>query len=937
MNALVKKEIRLLLPAWITAMLLVFAPIPIGMMIEGDCATEVTAVRLAFAVGVASVILGLTGFGREVSSRTFSLLLAQPRSRRELWRAKIGVLMAALIPLGLFLVLVHQVFVPRPMVSSSIRQTIAMVWALTICATVTGGLWTTLLFRQLIAAFWISVVVPFAIFAAAMQPEDESTRGRLATVLLLAYSVAGYLFARWQFLRAQDTAWTGGDVTLRGIAKWLPWTCTATARKQSHPLLALLSKELQFQQINFLLGGVLLLVQIAVLIAQKLIKHEERTALQMMLEGFWGIWLVMPLLVGSSAVAEERKLGMMETQLCLPVSRGRQFAMKALVTLLCGTLLGAAVPVALALGHQMGPGEVDHGFLWGWPLSCALLALVAFYASTLTSQLLQAFGAAIGIIVAALLLGNWFTGTYSGAVRQFTILGLDLWRGPLALITGASVMLLAAIILSWRGLRWVWIFAFGVILLLLLQSKIRSLFDFTQAMNNELFGIRIGFLLALCPVVLTLALAARNANQSKTLLLLWWRNAAVWLGCLLLTGVITTLVYHRTWEIFMRFEPPAGAARLSGPVQSKIAAILPNRPILILFPDGRLGTFRGFEHLATTKPDLIPGDQDEPYWQVVQHPRVEFVTGSNWVSLATSKTEAAAVRSDGSLWRAEFFEWVDGKRNPVSQDLPPEKGKGFSKRPRQIKFERFGDTTNWKTISASWNHFAILKRDGTIWGWGAKENGQLGEAAKFSTNAPAQIGTASDWVAAFASPGCTFAVNRAGEIWKWGQFATDIWGKNIEKGPVKLNLKVSGVRAIASNNNFDLILDAEGKLWGFGRIQRDLAAGAPANELYAKAIQQPGENWSALSLSWEGLVLLKNDGTAWSRTWEHDRGQPAERLAQVGRRNDWIAITKEFDAVLALAKDGTVCRFGEAYPSEGRLLAPTRRVTWSLNLLKAAK
>ena len=41
---------------------------------------------------------------------------------------------------------------------------------------------------------------------------------------------------------------------------------------------------------------------------------------------------------------------------------------------------------------------------------------------------------------------------------------------------------------------------------------------------------------------------------------------------------------------------------------------------------------------------------------------------------------------------------------------------------------------------------------------------------------------------------------------------------------------------------------------------------------------------------------------------------------------------------VALAKDGTLCRFGEPRLSPGlELLAPTRRVTWSLNLLDAAK
>jgi hypothetical protein len=47
-----------------------------------------------------------------------------------------------------------------------------------------------------------------------------------------------------------------------------------------------------------------------------------------MLEFWWVLWLGLPFLVGSAAVAEERKLGTLEGQLCLPTTRRTQFAVK---------------------------------------------------------------------------------------------------------------------------------------------------------------------------------------------------------------------------------------------------------------------------------------------------------------------------------------------------------------------------------------------------------------------------------------------------------------------------------------------------------------------------------------------------------------------------------------------------------------------------------
>jgi len=937
MSALVKKEIRLLLPAWIAAVLLLFIPITVTRVVVDNPADkmEATMALTILCLVIGGVIMGLAGFGREVASRTLSMLLAQPASRREFWRAKTRVLFVSLIPIALFLGLVTRQFI-----APAEREGNFIIWFVAVAVTTTGGLWTTLLFRQIIAAFWISIIVPFAILAATMGVKDQSVGEVLATILLLAYSVAGYWFARWQFLRAQDTAWTGGNIALPGIVKWLPWARSTVERKKSHPILALITKELQFQQINFLLAGLLLLLQIAVLIAQRFVKSDEHNMLQLMCEGFWGIWIIMPLLVGSSAVAEERKLGMVETQFCLPVSRAWQFGLKAVVTLICGTLLGALLPVVLALNHQFKPGSIDYGFIAGWSLASACLALIAFYASTLTNQLLQAFGLAIGIILAGFFFGNLLTGSIGSGDGEFSLLGFNLWRGPLVLITGAGVMLIASILLSWRRLRWMWLSLLALAVLSVLCLKSQPLAGLIPLSKSEVFGIRIaviaGLALALTPVLLGLTLAARNARHVAVSSSLWWRNLRIWLGCLLVTGIINTLVYHRAWELLMRFEPPAGPARLSSRVQPAFAGLWPPTPNFVLLPDGRLCAYLGYKESPLTVTNTSPNK--EPIWLTVESPRVEFFGGSDWISVAATGREVVGVKSDGSLWSANRYEWVDKSGNTIILPTGAPGQKDLSRHSAEIKFVQIGGVGVWKAVASSWNHCVALKRDGTIWGWGHNQNGQLGTGPSNITNSPVQLGDESDWIAAFATPGHTFAVNRAGEIWKWGKFAKDYWGRNLESGPVKLDVKSPGVRSIVSHNNCDLILDTEGKLWGLGQIPVALTGGRRSPEpIYAEARRLPGDNWTAVSLDWQGLTGLKADGTIWFQDWERTGRYRQEPFTQLGQRNDWIAIAQEWSANLALAKDGTICRFGKAWSSDLQLLAPTRRVTWTLDVLAAAK
>lgn len=168
MNALVRKEIRLLLPAWITALLLVLAPLLLGQLIDGNEPAGVINKLTMFGVAIGGIVLGLAGIGRELASHTFSMILAQPRPRGELWRAKLSVLIVSLIPIALFLGLVSLRFF-----RSEERADVALTWLLTVCVAVTGGLWTTLLFRQIIAAFWISLLLPLAILFPIVSLGDE--------------------------------------------------------------------------------------------------------------------------------------------------------------------------------------------------------------------------------------------------------------------------------------------------------------------------------------------------------------------------------------------------------------------------------------------------------------------------------------------------------------------------------------------------------------------------------------------------------------------------------------------------------------------------------------------------------------------------------------------------------------------------------------------
>ena len=99
MNALARKEVRLILPGWIVALTLAVIPMwltprdSFEMWRKGDSGYWMLSIWLAFGI----LWPALSSFGQEFSLGTFSTLLAQPAERSRIWRLKLGVLIVAAI------------------------------------------------------------------------------------------------------------------------------------------------------------------------------------------------------------------------------------------------------------------------------------------------------------------------------------------------------------------------------------------------------------------------------------------------------------------------------------------------------------------------------------------------------------------------------------------------------------------------------------------------------------------------------------------------------------------------------------------------------------------------------------------------------------------------------------------------------------------------
>jgi ABC-type transport system involved in multi-copper enzyme maturation permease subunit len=848
MNALVKKEIRLLLPSWIVAMLLALV----------QAITRPYDFYVACLLFFGLTIMALTTFGRETSLNTFSLLLSQPAERLRIWQTKLSVLAVAF--LTVFIVWLVCFFISGFLhvfaTNDYDSYNLFIIICLIATATFTGGLWTTLLLRQLAGAFWLTLLVPAVLsgFSAASLAQSESNSAIIAIlcVIFAIYSVGGFLFARWLFFRAQDVGWSGGVISLPEWKLFAARSGNAVSRRKRKPIFALVKKEFQLQQVS-LIGAIgLLVLHVGIIILRKYHHFAFKSAGEILTSIFWMLWLVMAPVIGSMAVAEERRLGVMEGQLCLPVSRRIQFSIKFFVILFLGILLGGVMPMLLetigvALGAQ-NPAflsenhTVEFGllvFAVGAAAFSACLALVSFFASSLAKNFLQAVGYAIATFI-------------------------------------CLTMILPA--LADERIRFYGSISLHSILLLVIAI----------------------------PIITTtlLWLAYLNYKNFRDGWPLWQRNLLGLTGAVVFALVSNTAIYNRAWEVFEPVEPPHGTPKFSLANPPTLQMVQYGN-LLVRLPDGRVW----FDGLGGSPYVYYDSRFRWKYlWQMLVYPLPEsigpqqFVAGSNWVAATTERLYFGWTVSDKQFFASGFMDTVG---------IQPDGTLWISENPESNKWtagtlQQYGSETNWRQLAQSRTSVVLLKSDGTLWRWGSVTN-ELHQWPGLRAFTPHQIGTNSDWQELFTLGGI-FARRTDGRVWHlYGHWKT---GQDELDRATNYDEVVSQTASRAGDERTAFVR-ADGTLWLLNRYWDE-----KTRQTMGTGILQVGKenDWRAVAFSYGMIVALKSDGSLWQwhfvNPWMTSQGQfilaaqkPPTRL---GIHNDWVALANTWEDVIALAADGSL-------------------------------
>ena len=408
MHARLMKETRELLPIFIGTLLLIVVPYLIWQGNAGELAY--------FVLAGGSAMLGVCAFGSEFQHRTLALLLSQPVARSMLWRDKMLVLGAGISASLAVSAICMLVYVPRLNPGGPI--VLAMIALCALC----GTPYWILILRQSIGAMVCAVTIP-AVLVGANELMKQWLFDHLAVekipsfvllllqispyVLLLLYCAVTFRRGYAQFESLEDYDSTAGELSLPASLETALAQPLASVSSRFHgPFASLLKKEFRLQQVSFLLAGVFFLIAAAgfCLIPIYLPAAEGTVG------GDCALYiLILPLVAGAIAVAEEKGWDLAEWHLTLPPSARQQWSAKMLATLTTSLALGLLLPAGILLAG--GAVFEQHGSRPSFPLFYALAALVlgqllvtsvAVYAASFSKSTLRAILAALGILVASL-------------------------------------------------------------------------------------------------------------------------------------------------------------------------------------------------------------------------------------------------------------------------------------------------------------------------------------------------------------------------------------------------------------------------------------------------------------------------------------------------------------------------------------------------------